>query len=106
MIKTLYNYEIVRKTLDFNKSRYMRIIEISQLSGLKYNQVERVIKMAWKLGWVSRIETKINNDNAWGKGKFISCRTQYKLKRVDTWTGIDVLYKQIIENEKEVANNK
>lgn len=101
MVRTLYNYEIVKRTMDFYKDRYMRITEISQLSGLTYHQVERIMKMAWKLGWVSRIETKHNNDNAWGNGEFTSCRTQYKIKRLDTWTGIDVLYKQIIREQKK-----
>jgi len=55
----LHNYELVKNTmLNYNES-FLRKIEIAQLCGLEVEQVSRIIKAAWKLGWVSRIEQKL-----------------------------------------------
>ena len=99
-IPKLHNYELVKNTmLNYNES-FLRKIEIAQLCGLEVEQVSRIIKAAWKLGWVSRIETKINNNNAWGQGKYPALRTSYKIKRTDTWSGLMPLYRETLEKEK------
>jgi len=102
----LHNYEIVKRTMEIYKDRFMRKTEVSQLCGLTVEQVSRIIKAAWKLGWVSRIETKINNNNAWGQGKYPALRTSYKIKRTDTWSGLMPLYHQTLKKEKEQIGSK
>lgn len=95
----LYNYEIVKNTMELKQDRFLRITEISQLSGLGYNQVSRIIHAAWKLGWVSRKE-EYKHNNCFGEGKIPVIRTMYKIKRVDSWAGLMPLYKQVMKNEK------
>lgn len=97
----LHNYEIVKRTMEFYNKTYLRKAEIAQLCGLTVEQVSRIIKAAWKLGWVTRIETKINNDNAFGGGEFSAIRTSYKIKRTDTWSGLIPLYKQVLARDRK-----
>lgn len=95
----VFNYEIVRNCL-LSEERFWRISEIAKHSGLEYNQVQKVIAEAWKIGWVSRIERFDKNNNAWGKGKFKAIATAYKIKRKESWMGLTPLYKQIMQEQK------
>lgn len=97
----LHNYEIVKNTMEVYKDRFLRKAEISQLCGLTVEQVSRIIKAAWRLGWVIRIETKLNNDNAWGQGKYSALRTSYKIKRIESWSGLMPLYHQVLDKNRE-----
>lgn len=99
-IGRLHNYEIVKRTMEFYKDRYLRKAEVSQLCGLQVEQVSRIIKAAWKLGWVSRIETPIHN-NCFGKGKLSVIRTTYKIKRTESWSGLMPLYNQVLKKDRE-----
>lgn len=100
MIGRLHNYEIVKNTLEVNKDRYLRKAEISVLTNLKQEQVSRIIKAAWKIGWVSRLETPIH-DNCFGQGKFPSIKTAYKIKRTDSWAGLMPLYNKTLTEERK-----
>lgn len=101
----LHNYEIVKNTMEFYKDRFMRKVEIAEHCGLDVTQVSLVIKAAWKLGWCSRIESPIHN-NAFGQGNLTSLRTSYKIKRLESWSGLMPLYKEVLAKEKEEKNNE
>ena len=100
-VARLYNYEIVKRTMEVYKDTYLRKAEIAALCRLEIEQVSRIIKAAWKLGWVTRIETKVNNDNAFGEGEFSAIRTAYKIKRTDTWSGLMPLYKEVLSRDRK-----
>lgn len=99
----LYNYEIVKRTLEINQHQFLRINEIAFLCGLSTHQVSRVIKAAWKLGWVERVEIPHHN-NSFGKGAFSVLKTRYKLKRTESWSGIMPLYKQQYNCKENLRN--
>lgn len=96
----LHNYEIVKRTMEFNKDTFLRKAEIAQLSGLGVEQVSTIIKAAWKLGWVTRIETPIHN-NCFGEGNLPVIRTLYKIKRTESWSGLMPLYHQVLKKDRE-----
>ena len=98
-ISKVPNYEIIRLTMLRFKDDFLSKSKIAKLCGLTQQQVSLIIKAGWKLGWVSRVERKLN-DNAFGLGKFSSIKTQYKIKKLDSWIGILPLYKEVLENEK------
>ena len=100
MNQQLHNYEIVKRTLEHHKKEYLRKGQIAHLTGLSTEQVSKVIKAAWRLGWVSRIETRLNN-NAFGRGRFPAIRTAYKIKRFDSWMGFKRLYTDVVERQRE-----
>jgi predicted transcriptional regulator len=99
-ISKVPNYEIVRLTMQSFKEEFLSKSKIANQSGLTQSQVSLIIKCAWKLGWVSRIERKLN-DNAFGKKKFSSIKTQYKIKKLDSWMGLIPLYREVLENERK-----
>ena len=96
----LHNYEIVKRTMEFYSDRYLRKAEIAQLAGLQFEQASRIIKAAWKLGWLTRIETPIHN-NCFGKGKLPVIKTIYKIKRTESWSGLMPLYHQVLKKDRE-----
>ncbi len=99
----LYNYEIVKRTLEANQHQFLRINEIAFLSGLSREQTRRVIQAAWKIGWVERTEVPIHN-NSFGEGKFPVLRTQYKIKRLESWSGIMPLYRGQYSKKEYIEN--
>lgn len=96
----LHNYEIVKRTMEVYKDRYLRKVEIADLCKLSVSQVSRIIKAAWRLGWVSRIEVPIHN-NCFGEGKLQVIRTTYKIKRIESWSGLMPLYNQVLDKDRE-----
>lgn len=97
-----YAYDIVRKFLIMNKNDFYRKCEISELTGLNYVTVHNVILKAWKLGWVVRNEIPVHDRAFQG----VPCyKTQYKIKRTESWMGMTPLYHQIMQNEKKNRKN-
>lgn len=92
-------YDLIHKTMLMHKDQYLKKSEIAQLTGLQPEQVSRVIRAAYKLGWVERIARTLN-ENAFGEGKFSAMRTAYKITRTESWMGLMPLYHQVLENEK------
>jgi hypothetical protein len=76
--------------------------EIAEAAGLTLLQTSNVIRSAWKLGWVERLEQHLN-DCAFGKQGLHSLRTRYRIKRRDEWIGIKCLHKRVLAKEKKNA---
>lgn len=94
-----YNYERVRQAMLLYPHEYLSKKRIAEITGLDKEQVSIVIRAAWRLGWVSRIEQTLNA-NAFGEGKYPTKRTQYKIKRTESWMGIIPLYLRTLKNGK------
>jgi len=98
----LPKYEKVRYVLLQYPDQYLSKKEIAEAAGLTLQQAGNVIRCAWKLGWVERLEQHLN-DCAFGGNKYPSLRTRYRIKRKDEWLGIQCLYKRVIAREKKNA---
>lgn len=99
----MFNYELIRQFLSMHENQYFRKCEIAELTGLSYIGVHNVILKAWKLGWVTRIQTPVHNRAFEGK---VECyKTQYKIKRKESWMGITPLFNQVMQNEKKNRKN-
>ncbi|MCA9459440.1 MAG: hypothetical protein KC550_02730 [Nanoarchaeota archaeon] len=97
-------YDLVKNVLMMNKDQYLKVSEIAFLGGLNYEQVERIIKIVYKIGWVERISYPFHN-NAFGKG-MPSLRTAYKIKRTESWIGLRKLYDEVLRQQNATRNKK
>jgi hypothetical protein len=101
--KSMPNYEKVRAFLLRYPDRFFSKREIAEAAGLQLYQASNVIRCAWRLGWVERLEQPLN-DNAFGTGKYRTLRTRYRIKMKDEWVGIVPLYKKKIMEDKKKKN--
>ena len=93
------HHEIIRMTMMQHKDSYLKIGDIAKLSGLDWFQVQRVIKCAFKLGWVKRKEMD-HSKGSFGNDKFNTKKTMYQIVKHDCWLGIYTQYNRILKNEK------
>ncbi len=92
-------HEQVRMCMVKNKNSFLKITDIAKLSGLDWFQVQRIIKCAFKLGWVKRKEM-IHSKGSFGKDNFNTKKTMYQIVNEDCWLGLYTQYSRVLKNEK------
>jgi hypothetical protein len=81
-----------------HEGNFLSIKELSNISGLSYEQVKLIISRAWLSGFVWRYEN-LRHENGFNKGMKVY-KTKYKIKKTDSWIGLHERYKIAMEQRR------
>lgn len=104
MYPELHSYEVIRMVMINNQNKYIRKIEITKLTGLKYKYVSEIIRMAYNLGWVERVKGSDLNPKAL-TGNIKAFQTAYKIIKIDSWRGLRGAHDLLRKQKKTLEKN-
>lgn len=91
-------YDKVRIYMQSRPDEYVKIREVAEHTGLSYRSVQKVLQMAWYVGYVKR-KGKVLHENALGENK-VCMSTSYKIKEMYSWRRLySYEYKTVLDNK-------